>query len=72
MTRTETPNMAWKATDIAQIQAPNGAVLPGFNLQQDGHSPSVTFLFENAEKADRGRELMEQLLDESAAIIHVR
>ena len=63
--------MAWTVTDIQRIQIPTGDIMPGFNLQQDGHSPTVTFVFENEQKANEGQKLLDQLLDISAAIVHV-
>lgn len=63
--------MAWKVTQIQPTQIPTGDVMPGFNLQQDQHSPSVTFVFENEQKAKEGQELLTRLLDMSAAIVHL-
>lgn len=63
--------MAWKLTEVAQIQIPTGDVMPGFNLQQDGHSPTITFVFENSAKASASRDAMLDILDNCAAIVHV-
>ncbi|WP_156435233.1 hypothetical protein [Bradyrhizobium lablabi] len=63
--------MAWTVTSIQPTQIPTGDVMPGFNLQQEGHSPTVTFVFENEQKAREGQQLLDQLLDMSAAIVHL-
>ena len=63
--------MAWTVTRIQPTQISTGDVMPGFNLRQDGHSPSVTFVFENEQKAREGQKLLDQLLDMSAAIVHL-
>jgi hypothetical protein len=43
--------MPWKLTEVAQISIPTGDTMPGFNLQQEGRSPSISFVFENEKKA---------------------
>ncbi len=62
--------MPWKITNIAEISAPTGDIMPGFNLQQEGRSPSVSFLFENEQKAEEARDAMLDVLDLCAAIVH--
>jgi hypothetical protein len=63
--------MPWKLTEVADIQIPTGHIMPGFNLQQEGHSPSISFVFENRQKAESGRDAMQDLLDDCAAIVHL-
>lgn len=63
--------MAWTITKVQPTGIPTGDILPGFNLQQEGRSPSVTFAFESEARAEEGRKLMERLLDISAAIVHI-
>lgn len=60
--------MAWTVGKVQQTQVKKYPVMPGFNLQQDGRSPAVTFVFENEEKAEAARELMERVVDSCAAI----
>jgi hypothetical protein len=63
--------MPWKLTEVAQIRIPTGDVMPGFNLQQEGWSPSVSFVFENEQKAEKARDTMFDILDACSAIVHI-
>ena len=63
--------MPWKLTEVAQIRIPTGDVMPGFNLQQEGRSPSISFVFENEQKAEKARDTMLGILDTCSAIVHI-
>jgi hypothetical protein len=62
--------MTWNVTPIQQIVVPTDEARPGFNLQEEGRSPSVAFLFENEKTANEARELLLKIVALSATIIH--
>ena len=62
--------MAWKAGRIQQIDTGiNGFSGPGFVIQQDGRSPSLTIVFHNEKEAEVGREAFQSILDKAAVIV---
>jgi hypothetical protein len=62
--------MAWKLGAIQDIDTGlNGFVGPGFVLQQEGKSPSLTMVFGDRRTAEQCRVQFEGVLDKAAAII---
>jgi hypothetical protein len=61
-------NMAWKVGNVQMTQAMNFPAQPGFNLQQDGHSPSLTLIFSDEKTAKDARKMMQEIVDKAAAI----
>jgi hypothetical protein len=62
--------MGWKVGKVQHIGTGiNGFSGPGFALQQDGRSPSVTMVFHDNEAASKARTALESIVDKAAAII---
>lgn len=62
--------MGWKVGQVAQVMTRlNNFSGPGFSLQMDGRSPTVTFVFHDEAAAARAHKALEAIVDEAAAII---
>jgi hypothetical protein len=62
--------MAWKVGKVQQIATSiNGFSGPGFVLQQDGRSPSVTMVFHDYKTASETRTALEAIVDKAGVII---
>jgi nitrogen regulatory protein PII-like uncharacterized protein len=62
--------MGWKVGKVMDITTGiNGFSGPGFVLQQDGRSPSVTMVFHDDEAASEARTALESIVDKAAVII---
>lgn len=62
--------MAWKVGDVQEIDTGiNGFSGPGFVLQQDGKSPSLTMVFHDQKAAQAGRDAFQSIIDTAAVII---
>ncbi|KAA0076126.1 hypothetical protein [Tardiphaga sp. P9-11] len=61
--------MAWKLGDVQQINTGlNGFTGPGFVLQQEGRSPSMTMVFHDQRTAEESRVAFSAILDKAAVI----
>ena len=60
--------MAWSVGKVQSISMGQDPVLPGFTIQQDGRSPSLTIIFDDEATARECAELMESIVDQAFAI----
>lgn len=60
--------MAWHLSEVRQTQVANFETRPGFSLQQEGRSPSLTLVFDEERKAHTAREMMQQAISLSSAV----
>jgi hypothetical protein len=62
--------MGWKLGEVQHIATDiNGFSGPGFVLQQDGRSPSITMVFHDKKAASEARIAFTSILDKAAVII---
>jgi hypothetical protein len=62
--------MAWKLGEVQDINTDiNGFSGPGFVLQQEGRSPSLTMVFHDRKSAAEARVAFDLILDKAAVII---
>ena len=59
---------AWKVGDVQNtfVADTHG---PGFVLQQEGRSPSLTLIFKDEKTAKRARKKFQEIIDSSDAIL---
>ena len=59
--------MSWRVGDV-QDTAIGPHTGPGFNLAQDGRSPTLSLLFEDPKTANECADLMQKIIDKASAI----
>jgi hypothetical protein len=65
--------MGWKVGKVQEVDTGlNGFSGPGFVLQQDGRSPSLTIVFHDQKTADESREKFEEIIDSAAVVLPMR
>jgi hypothetical protein len=65
----EKNQMAWSVGKIQDTVIGQGfPAQPGFVIQQDGRSPSLTITFENRKTAEECAALMQTIIDKAAAM----
>jgi hypothetical protein len=63
-------SMPWKVGNVQEIQTDiNGFSGPGFVLQQEGHSPSLTMIFQDHKAATAARTAFVSIVDKAAVIV---
>jgi hypothetical protein len=61
--------MIWRVGKVENIDIGSGFIpSPGFRIQQDGRSPSLTIIFEDLKTAEQCASSMREIIDKATAI----
>src|SRR5262249_10256838 len=61
--------MIWRVGKVENIDMGSGFIpSPGFTIQQDGRSPSLTIIFEDLKTAEQCASAMREIIDKATAI----
>src|SRR5262252_8005712 len=61
--------MIWRVGKVENIDIGSGFISsPGFTIQQDGRSPSLTIIFEDLKTAEQCASSMREIIDKATAI----
>ena len=60
--------MTWKVGNVQDIDLGGFIPSPGFTIQQDGRSPSLTIIFEDLKTAEQCASSMREIIDKATAI----
>jgi hypothetical protein len=61
--------MMWRVGKVENIDMGSGFIpSPGFTIQQDGRSPSLTIIFEDLKTAEQCASSMREIIDKATAI----
>jgi hypothetical protein len=60
---------AWKVGEVQDITTLSDGDGPGFVLQQEGRSPSLTLVFKDKRTAEHARKKFQEIVDSSMLIV---
>jgi hypothetical protein len=60
--------MTWLISEVQDIDIARGLSGPGFVVQEQGRSPSLSIIFEDRKTAAEMRTAMQRIIDKASAI----